>query len=187
MIKSGGRKSAVVVIAITLATTDFPAAQGGKGQGAIVIRNDAPVYKKSKGEKIVETLKRGDAVAGWTMTSFGDQVTQMMDPGSHVGPSSGEKWIFDEKDGRVMVVYSVPAKEGRKQHRAGGWMDPADLSRFTYEGSCTPGGSPFLTDYTDPRLNACFQEARDNKLDQLRVLWSEEDAAKAGEAGERKE
>src|SRR4030095_245777 len=96
-------------------------ADGPKGQGGIVVRDGAPVYKKSKGETRVDTLKRGDAVSGWTMLGFGEQVMGLMDPSYPLHrPDTADIWVFSEEDGRVMWVFSVPATNVRKQHRAGG-------------------------------------------------------------------
>jgi hypothetical protein len=59
-----------------------------------------------------------------------------------------------------------------------GWMDPKDLSRFTYDGSCQGNASAFETKGFSVRWNACFEEARDTKLDMLRPLWAQEDQIK---------
>jgi len=138
----------------------FAASRGGKGQGAIVIRDDAPVYTNPDRTEVEWKLKRGDAVAGITS-----------------GALTAGRFQFDEKNGRAHVQYFRGEEKGMARS---GWMDPGDLSRFTYDGSCEDNASPFATKGFSMRWNACFQEGRDDKLDKLRLLWAQEDVAKAG-------
>lgn len=147
-----------------LIATAVALAVGGseKGQGAIVIRDDAPVYDRPAGDEVVYRLRRGDAVAG------------NMGAAAAFGGASGGSCMFDEKQGRLHVSY-LP--DGKKMARDG-WMNPSDLSKFTHE-ACGRTCSPFMVKNFTHRWNACFEEARDNKLDQLRVLWAQQDAAKA--------
>jgi hypothetical protein len=142
--------------ALCLTLFAFPAlAAGPRGQGAVVIRDDAPVYADSKGDKVEWRLKRGDAVAGYTA-------------------DFPPKFMLDEVNGRVHVTYFAGEQKGMNKTA---WMDPKDLSRFTYDGSCQHNGSPFTTKGFSLRWNACFEEARDNKLDVLRATWATQDAA----------
>ena len=120
-----------------------------------MIRDDAPVYADSKGDKIEWKLKRGDAVAGYTA-------------------DFPPKFMLDEVNGRVHVTYFAGEQKGMNKTA---WMDPKDLSRFTYDGLCQHNGSPFTTKGFSLRWNACFEEARDNKLDVLRATWATQDAA----------
>jgi hypothetical protein len=144
------------VLAILLFAPSLLLAQGrgGKGQGAIVLRDDAPVYAHSKGDEVEWKMKRGDAVAGITS----DLKT---------------KWLFDEVDGRLHCMYFRGEQKGLSRS---GWMDPKDLSRFTYDGSCQSSGSPLTTKGFSTRWNACFEEGRDNKLDLLKVVWAAQQA-----------
>jgi hypothetical protein len=138
-------------------------ADGGRGQGAIVVRDDTPVYADSKGDKIEWKLKRGDAVAGY--------MAQML----HV------TWQLDEVDGRVHVFYFKATEQKGSFVDRTAWMDPKDLSRFTYDGSCgpkaAPGGPYSVKGFGSKQWNPCFEEARDTKLDALRPLWAQADAA----------
>jgi hypothetical protein len=90
-------------------------------------------------------------------------------------------WQLDEVDGRVHVFYfKATAQKGAfVDHTA--WMDPKDLSRFTYDGSCGPRnypGAPYsVKGLGDKQWNPCFVEAMDTKLDALRPLWAQADAA----------
>jgi hypothetical protein len=145
-----------LALLLLLSSTAF-AQRAPKGQGAVVLRDDAPVYADSKGDKVEWKLKRGDAVAGYTA-------------------DFPPKFMLDEVNGRVHVTYFAGEQKGMNKTA---WMDPKDLSRFTYDGSCQHNGSPFTTKGFSLRWNACFEEARDNKLDALRVLWAQADAAKA--------
>jgi hypothetical protein len=142
--------------ALCLTLFAFPAlAAGPRGQGAVVIRDDAPIYAASKGDKIEWKLKRGDAVAGYM---------------SGLAPT----YLLDEVNGRVHVLYFAGEQKGISKTA---WMDPKDLSRFTYDGSCQSNGSPLAVKGFSQRWNACFEEARDNKLEGLRTLWATQDAA----------
>ncbi len=138
-------------------------AAGGRGQGAIVIRDDAPVYADSRGDKVEWKLKRGDAVAGY--------MTEVL----HV------TWQLDEVDGRVHVFYFKATEQKGAFVDRTAWMDPKDLSRFTYDGSCGPRnypGAPYsVKGFGNKQWNPCFEEARDAKLDVLLPLWAQADAA----------
>src|SRR5262249_1281718 len=126
----------------------------GKGEGGIVIRDDALVYKKVHGNAVIRKLKRGDAVVAY---------------------SKKPSWHFYEESGRVYIVFLV---EGASR---GGYMSLEDLAKFTYNycvfdritGLSTPPGYPF-TPGTRHNWNVCFQEARDAKLKELRGTWAKE-------------
>ena len=148
-------KQFIKVLVIVFALPALAAPAGGKGQGAIVLRDGAPVYKKSGGEEVTLSLKRGDSVAGWK---------------EFMGAPGGILWQFGEKDGRIGVAYHPPDAKG---HRLA-WMDPKDVARFTYDGSCEKNAAP----ETGRDWNACFQEARDAKLEELKAKWAAEDATK---------
>lgn len=126
----------------------------GRGQGAIVLRDDAPVYARSEGKEIEWKLKRGDAVAGWTGGLTPD-------------------FLFDEVKGRLHVLYFQGEQKGISKTA---WMDPNDLAKFTYDGGCQANASPLTVKGLSQRWNACFEEGRDNKLEVLRTRWAEEDA-----------
>ena len=133
----------------------FPlVAQRSPREGAIVIAADAPVYAKSKGDEVDFRLKRGDAVAGY------------MEQKLHIA------WQLDEVDGRVHVFYfkKDDKKGGFVDHK--GWMDPKDLSRFTYEDFCGKDGAPYsVKGLGSIQWNPCFTKARDDKLDKLRATF----------------
>lgn len=130
----------------------------GKGQGAIVIRDKAPVYVHSTGEKTENIGDRGDAVGG---------VTTM---GLH------EEYLFEKENGRVHVVYYVPNKEGKGLVRTA-WMDPADLATFLYDCGCGnlkgKECAPYVMSGFKYKWNPCFEEARDKKLEELKTKWAE--------------
>ena len=140
-----------IVAALSLALLAFPAlAAGPRGQGGVVIRDDAPVYADSTGDKVEWKLKRGEAVSGY-LRSWPHPVS----------------YQFEDKGGRVRVAYLRSAAGSGEHH---GWMDPGDLSRFTFEGSCGFGDTPYsVKGFGKFQWNVCFQEARDNKLDALRA------------------
>ena len=115
------------------------------------------MYADSTGDKVEWKLKRGEAVSGY-MKTFPHLVYQ-----------------FEEKDGRVRVAYLRSEAGSGDRH---GWMDPKDLSRFTFEGDCGFSNTPFaVKGFGKVVWNVCFQEARDNKLDALRATWATQDTA----------
>ena len=135
----------------------------GKGEGAIVIRDDALVYKKvDSSTRVTWKLKRGDAVvANYSRKS--------------------EAWQFYEESGRVQIAF---LDEGRLR---GGWMRLDDLAKFTYDCNYDPfinpvPGYPFKPGIRIHNWNVCFQEARDAKLKEQRVTWAEEQAATSTKA-----
>jgi hypothetical protein len=122
----------------------------GRAEGAIVTRDNAPIYLRSTGAKIVDTRARGDYVVG---------VTTMFTVSSYQ---------FEEEDGRLHVSYF--RDKDQKGLARTGWMDPSDLARFTYECGCGKRNkpcSPFSTQGFILRWNTCFIEAKDRKLADL--------------------
>jgi hypothetical protein len=138
----------------------FPAVSGlaqsvdrGKGQGAIVINQDAVLYEDSEGADATTMSPLGDSVGGIT-TIIG---------------RTPESYYFEEEDGRVHVLALL--KNGQVVQ---GWMNPADLSPyFTYEcgcglegALCSPHARKSITRF---KWNACFEEARQAKLAELQT------------------
>lgn len=144
----------LVISALLVPTLILGQARGGKGQGAIVTRDEAPVYESSKGDKMEGKLNRGDAVAGFTANGI-------------LAP----KYLLDEVHGRVHILYFRGEQKGMSRTA---WMDPKDLSRFTYDGSCETNASPLAVKGFSQRWNACFEEARDTKLGALWAIWSQQ-------------
>jgi hypothetical protein len=149
------RSLAVIVVLLfhfTLATSLFGST--AKGRGAIVLHDDAPVFKKSTDKEPVIRFKRGDSVVGYKSVGMTVQV-----------------WEFDEENGLLRVAYllSGPPKNMKK-----GWMRPEDLEQFTYadcgitdlQGKETYPAVPWSPtgDWT-----ICFQEARDAKQKELQA------------------
>ena len=138
----------------------------GKGDGGIVLRDGAPVYRGSTKELIEATLNRGDAVAGITTEGI-----------------FGNSYQFEEEDGRIHVLYfrSGTPVEGGSYYTA--WMNPSDLARFTYDCGCDhesePNCRPFSSRWMKFRWNTCFGESRDSKLAQLKPAWGGESASAA--------
>ncbi len=138
----------------------------GKGDGGIVLRDGAPVYRGSTKELIEATLNRGDAVAGITTEGI-----------------FGNSYQFEEEDGRIHVLYfrSGTPVEGGPFYTA--WMNPSDLARFTYDCGCDheskPNCRPFSSRWMKFRWNTCFEESRDSKLAQLKPAWGGESAGAA--------
>jgi hypothetical protein len=145
-------KAVLVALPVALLALNSAAADSREGEGAtpfegaIVIRPGAPIYAESKGGEVSRHLSRGDAVA---ITMF-----------------RARTW-YDEVDGRVEVLFFL--NPGGNGVPAGGWMNPKDLSKFTYYGPCqrfqwgaVRAGAAHPTDW-----DACFRKARDKALDAL--------------------
>jgi hypothetical protein len=108
--------------------------------GGIVLHDQTPIYAHSKGDKVEFTAAKNTSVAG-------------IDD-------------FEEKDGRVHVVYfNTPDQKGLDRRA---WMNPADLERFEYDCSCDKRGKcsavtiGFSSEWTE-----CFKKAKDGKLAEL--------------------
>ena len=146
-------KSAMLVSCVLVSVLQPLSARGqGKGQGAIVIHDNALVYAKSTGSESGDTRMRGDYIAG---------VTTM---GLH------REFQFEDEDGRLHVEF-FRDKDQKGLPRIG-WMDPADLAQFTYECGCGARNqpcSPFSSQGFLLRWNTCFLEAKDKKLTDLHL------------------
>lgn len=146
------RTSAYLVSAILVLGTLIPAAPAraaGRGDGGCIITPKAPIYAKSKGDKILGNADVGGCVVGITTRGI-----------------LGEEYVFEEENGRVHVAF-LPGKEEKGFYRTA-WMDPNDLSKFTYECGCGSNDkerancTPFsgLVSFV---WNTCYREARDKK------------------------
>jgi len=126
---------------------------GKKAQGGIVLRDDAPVYKEKDSQEVWKTLKRGASVAGL-----------------HREAKIVYQYEFVEQNGRVQVIFPNP--DSSKPFS--GWMDPQDISAFTYDCGCESNCMPWAAGFGPSRWNLCFKDARDTKLERLQVLWAEQ-------------
>lgn len=148
------RKAAMLVSVLLLgASLSYGQSRDtGKGQGAIVIRQDAPFYKNSRGPAIHGKMDKGEPVGGV------QTLARMV-----------ESYQFEEEHGRAHVLAL-----GTSGYSYLGWMDPADLSPyFTYECGCELKDakcSPhvFVGGVGKKKWNICFEEARDRKLAELK-------------------
>ena len=148
--------SAIVCVILICTTSALADRNTGKGQGAIVIADEAPVYKDSTGDTLAyflgeegrtKKLVRGDVVGGVTITL-----------------RSVDSYQFHDAKGRVQVLVL------NKGNLVNGWMNPSDLSYFTYECGCGLANakcSPHVLERFHWRWNICFEEARDKKLAEM--------------------
>ncbi len=139
------------IIFLTMVSSSSMAA--GKGEGGCSVTPNAPIYYSSKSDQVIGTVDVGDCVAGITMLGWGMGATEAR---------------FDEEDGRVHVGFLPDKKQNAWQSQ--GWMNPKDLTKFTYECGC--GGSRKSNETCTPYsaagivnivYNTCFKEARDMK------------------------
>lgn len=149
------RMSPAILVLLGLCAPAFGQEYRDRAYGGIVVVDEAAVYKKSRGDEIAWKLKRGDSVAAQAPITI---AATLFTPWPYVPPRQ-----FWERDGRVQVLY---LQEGKRPGRLG-WVDVADLARFSYEGTCGPGNTPFTVKGHAAQWNTCFQEARDAKLAEL--------------------
>jgi hypothetical protein len=157
---------------LALAAHPSPVLAQAKGEGAVVVRRGAVIYRFSKGGQVeLANLPYGFAVVG--VTSVG-----LM-----------ESFQFEEEDGRLHVKYlKLNDKGEQKSTPARAWMEPAELERFTYFCGCETGAeqnnkcSPFATSgFTDRSWNTCFREAYNAKVAELKTRRSAAASASGGE------
>lgn len=131
---------------------------GGYGEGGCIIHDNAPVYNeegKVLGHGSPLAHDGTDCVAGITTRGI-------LDP----------EFTFEHADnGRVHVAF-FPNKEQKGLYRTA-WLDPADLSTFTYECGCgsTPKSRELCSPFTGLfsfSWNVCFAKARDEKVAELK-------------------
>lgn len=143
-----------VFVVLANAIVMVSAMAADKGEGGCVITPNAPIYSDSKSDKVIATTAIGDCVAGITMLGWGMGATEPR---------------FDEDNGRVHVAFL--ADKERNPWQSQGWMNPGDLTKFTYECGC--GGSRRTNETCTPFssagivnivYNTCFKEARDKKI-----------------------
>jgi hypothetical protein len=150
----------VLYFASTAATRAQDEFQLHTSEGAIVVRDGAPLYESSSGATVVMKFHRGDAVAGYNRHRA----------------VLARTYFFEEADGRLQVTY-LAAPSGPPEF---GWMDSRDLFRFTYDGTCTTDSAPYGRtvrhrgdDVQKPAWdwgwNSCFEEARVKNLRALRA------------------
>jgi len=147
---------ALMAIASGLVVLPILAETQGRGEGGIVISDNVPIYFSSDGDRQRATAARGDVVGAESSALAGD-------------------FYFVEKNGRVKVTFfGNPEQVGIPSY---GWIDPKQLSKFSYDCSCSAdkGCAPTRTrglrgKFTmSSEWNTCFQEARDAHLATLRA------------------
>jgi hypothetical protein len=131
----------------------------GRGEGAVVIRENVSIYKASNGNELRdENLPIGFAVVG---------ITTMM--------GSITAYQFEEENNRLHVFYVGLDESGeQKSVNRYGWIDRSAVSQFSYECGCK---APLENNKCFPlsqagfvamRYNACFKEGLNKKLSESR-------------------
>jgi len=133
-----------------------PSGHGKRAQGAIVVRNDAPVYKDKASMEVKAKLKRGTSVVGM-----------------HMEAKIVVQYELVEENGRYRVMWPNP--DSSKPFS--GWMDPEDLAAFTYDCGCEDNCMPWRAKFGPSQWNLCYKEARDEKLEKLRDRWSRKNSS----------
>lgn len=120
----------LVVLAVTVAAFIPALVNAAKlGEAAIVIREGAQIFEESDEPDIADSATKGEIVAYFT------------------GSIGSPNFMMTERDGRVKVLYLRGDDPQWKMFEIG-WMNPADLSSFTYDCECSrvKGCTP-LTDH----------------------------------------
>lgn len=156
------RRAGVLGLLLGVGVSQSAMAQG-RGQGAIVIRDDAPVYASDNGDKTEAKASRGYSVAG---------ITVIM--------ATVKSYMAETENGRAHILYLKGSSEKNALRRRA-WMNPDDLAFFTYECGCGEKKEPcapvVTAGWISERWNPCFVEARDKKLAELKAQWEKGDAA----------
>lgn len=155
-----------IALVVALAVSVPAAAETqGRGEGGIVISDNVPIYKSSDGDRVLGTCVRGDIVAA-------------------VSSVLARDFVFSEKNGRVQITFFANAEQVGLPLT--GWIDPKQLSKFSYDCSCSAdkGCMPTRTRglrgkiTMDSEWNTCFREARDTHLAELKANnWGQSAAA----------
>lgn len=129
--------AALVALVSPLAAAQWDGPWGGqrKGEGALVIRDEAPGYASKTGMDVKRTFRRGDAVAGFHKEFL------------------ATTYEFFEEEGRVRVLFPKPGSA----LMADAWMDPADLATFVYD-CCDAECIPVKGSLKRAEWNPCFKE-----------------------------
>jgi hypothetical protein len=158
----------ISVLAVAFAVAPAIADTKGRGEGGIVIADDVPIYSSSDGDRKVATCVKGDVVGALSSVLARD-------------------FVFSEKNGRVQVKFFANAEQVGLPRD--GWIDPKQLSKFSYDCSCSvdEGCNPTRTrglrgKFTmSSEWNTCFQEARDARLAALKASnWGQAATASTG-------
>jgi hypothetical protein len=129
-----GLSLALLAGAPAAAQWDGPVSGQRKGEGALVIRDGAPGYKKKTGTEVTRTFARGEAVAGFHKEFL------------------ATTYEFFEEEGRVRVLFPKPGSALMLD----AWMDPADLATFVYD-CCDDECLPVKGSFKRAEWNACFK------------------------------
>jgi len=160
-----------VLLVLAMALIDFGVSgislAQGRAQGAIVIKDDAPIYSSDEGPKIIAKATRGYAVGGITV------IMGMV-----------KSYVPETENGRAHILYlgtsrgptgAVKGSTEKNALRKRAWMSTDDLAFFTYECGCGEEKEPCApvetAGWISERWNQCFVEARDQKLAELRAEW----------------
>lgn len=144
----------IVIASAAFVIASGPLSAAGKGQGGCSIKDGAPVYAKSTGDKVIGKVNLHACVVGVTTRGI-----------------LGNEYVFEEEGGRVHVAAFKNKEE--KGLYATAWMDPADLSNFTFDCGCGSSDddrkscSPF-SGIVSFKWNPCFLEGRQKKIDELK-------------------
>ena len=150
-----GLAALALLVSPPLAAAQWDGPWGGqrKGEGALVIRDEAPGYASKTGMDVKRTFRRGDAVAGFHKEFL------------------ATTYEFFEEEGRVRVLFPKPGSA----LMADAWMDPADLATFVYD-CCDAECIPVKGSLKRSEWNPCFKEGINKARAQMPSARREEPA-----------
>ncbi len=108
-----------------------------KAEGAVVVRDEAPVYESKSSMEVKRTFNRGDAVVGFHREMM--VIT----------------YELFEENGRFMVGWPKPDSALMQS----GWMEVDDLASFVYDCGCESECVPVKGSLKRAEWNPCFREA----------------------------
>jgi hypothetical protein len=119
----------LTIVAVTAALASATSRAAQLGEAAIVLHDNAPIYEESDEPDIADHAAKGEIVAYLT------------------GRIASPTFMKSENNGRVKIMYLRGDDPDWKMYQQG-WMNPTDLSDFTYDCECshTKGCTP-LTDH----------------------------------------
>lgn len=165
----------LVVVLLLLMSGNSIAA--GRGDGGCVLNPGTPIYKHSQGTEQIALAGLGDCVVGMTIRA---------------GGLFGREFTFENVNGRLRVTFLPGPQSNESGSPSIGYMNPSDLSSFTYECGCGSLAtdkqecSPFSVVSLFPLkqiYNACYREARDRKRAEVLAKRSSVTQAIQSESG----
>jgi hypothetical protein len=154
-------RTALVTVAVVLGAGAAAGQWVGqaKGEGALVVRDEAPGFESKSSMDVKRTFSRGDAVAGFHKEFI------------------ATTYEFFEENGRVRVLYPKPDSALMDDC----WMEPKDLMTFVYD-CCDEQCIPVKGSFKRAEWNPCFKDGM-NRAKGLLLATRHEGSGSSGPGG----